>query len=162
MNAGFINMDGYELRKAFNEPYCLIFRKAVYRFALHDPMPIMFRRANGELIQPDRRFFSDMGSIPISLQWAIPKDTYLEPYLFHDSAYLHHGLWFRGVDDLCFSFRALTVWESNALLKEMMLAQGAWSITANAVYGAVQACGWAIWANAERRHMAGSQNEGEE
>ena len=159
MNPAFLNLNGYSIRKIGNVSYCWLLRKAVYEFTANHEWPITFRRGNGDYVQTDRHFQTDMGSIPRFGQLLIPKDSYLEPFIFHDCAFLHHGLWFKGPDDLCFSFRRMHMGEANALLREMMQAQGAWNITASTVYAAVQTFGAGPWGNIERRMMAGSQDE---
>jgi hypothetical protein len=80
--------------------------------------------------------------------------------LFHDSGYLHHGLWrqpFGSVDG--FEFERMRRADVDNMLYQMMLAQGAWPITAAAVHGALTAFGGFAWGDCERRNKAGSQDK---
>lgn len=151
----FLNPKGYKAPWDHNEG--IIFKKAIFEFSLESP-PLMFKDKSDDIWMTDRHFFTDWGSIPTILQPIIPKDLYLG-YLFHDSAYGHHGLWVCRKSQNIFIFQPLTMTESNKLLYEMMLAQNALSLTANTVYYTLQSMGYFAWTNAERRNRAGTQNK---
>lgn len=150
----YLNPFGYRIAHIGNKG---LMRKAVFDFTLDDFAPLTYMRYNGELVRPDRHFVTDKGSIPVCLRWLIPSDTYERPYLFHDSAYLHHGLWFQSPFGHEFIFKPMSMDEANRLLSEMMDSEGAWRLTRNTVFKAVKWFGRFSWNNGERRVKAGSQ-----
>ncbi len=154
----FINYQGYKAPWHHNESSLIFFRKAIFEFSLDSKAPLIFEDKDGNWWMPDRHFFTDWGSIPITLQWLIPKDTYLG-YLFHDSGYKHHGLWFSEAGYQKFCFKKLTMTQANELLYDMMLAQGAWKVTAITVYDTLQIAGRIAWNSEGARKRAGSQHD---
>ncbi len=152
----FLNPQGYKAPWHHNERSMYIFRKAIFEFTLETPSPLIFEDHAGNWWMTDNHFFTDWGSVPVSIQWLIPKDTYLG-YLFHDSSFGHHGLWFLEKGAKVFEFNQLTMGESNDMLYQMMLAQGAWKVTAVTVYEAVELAGSFAWHDAIKAERAGSQ-----
>ena len=157
MSASFLHYDGYTLRDAGMGEYVGKLKKALYNFQADKHNPITFRRENGELIRCDRHFVTDLGSIPRTLQLIVPSSQYRAPFIFHDSAYLHHGEYVKRPDDLCFLWRPLTMREANERLYEMMRAEGAWWITAQAVLRVLNVAGGVAWGRTDKREQAGSQ-----
>jgi hypothetical protein len=157
VKAAFLHYDGYTLKDGGMGPYLGKLKKPLYRFSLTDVNPITFRRDNGELIRCDRHFTTDFGSIPRLCQLIVPAAQYRAPFIFHDSAFLHHGEYVKKPDDLCFSFRGLTMRQANERLYEMMIAEGAWWITAQAVLRVLNIAGGFAWGNKGSRDRAGSQ-----
>lgn len=152
----FINPQGYKAPWHHNVDSCFVFKKAIFEFTLDAQKPIIFEDGSFNLWQPDKHFFTDWGSIPVFLQWLIPKDAYLG-YLFHDSGYGHHGLWLKEHKKEKFVFQELGREDVDLLLYNMMMAQEAWKITAETVYKGVRIGGSFAWNNHEKRRLAGSQ-----
>jgi hypothetical protein len=142
----FHNFQGYTAPWHHNEGF---FRKAIFEFKLLDP-PLIFEDGTGNLWMPDKHFFTDWGSIPVLLQWLIPKDTYLG-YLFHDSSFKHHGLWFCSKGETVWRFQPLTMTQANKLLYQMMRAQQSWPSTALTVYNTLQGVGVFAWKSSFRQ-----------
>jgi hypothetical protein len=157
MNAQFLHYDGYYLKDAGMGRYVGKLKKALYQFTASMTNPITFRRENGELIQCDRHFTTDFGSIPRLLQPIVPASQYRAPFIFHDSAFLHNGEYVKGSDDLVFSFRPLTMSEANERLYEMMRAEGACWITAQSILRVLNVAGGPAWRNKGAQDRAGSK-----
>jgi len=139
-------IDGYKLPKIRDKWRFGIFPKAIYEFTLDEDDPLTFVDTDGTRIQPDRHLAeTDMGSVPWLAQLAIPKDRFLLSFLFHDSAYKHHGLYFAVAGSDLFVFVPLSRKEVDDLLRQMCGAEGAWYQTRAAVYSAVRVGGWASW-----------------
>jgi len=151
-----LNPQGYKAPWHHNESSLYIFRKAIFEFTADDKSPIIFEDHDGNWWMPDKHFFTDWGSIPVCLQILIPKDTYLG-YLFHDSAYGHHGLWLMKKGEKEFSFKVLTMTKANDILYQMMMAQDSWKLTATTVYETLQIAGGFAWTDAGKRMRAGTQ-----
>ena len=103
------NTDGYSCTKDDKRS---TWWKSIYRFRLCPYVPLTLVDADGNEWQPDRYFFTDMGSIPRFppiLQGLVPKDRFLAFYL-HDSAYCFGGLYCNGV------FRKLTRKQADDIL----------------------------------------------
>lgn len=97
-------------------------KKAIYEYTANEKTPLTFVDFEGMKIRPDNHFFSDMGSVPPVLQ-AIPgfaKDRHLFPFLFHDSAYTHGGLWIKTKWETDFRFIILPRRQVDELLVHMI------------------------------------------
>jgi hypothetical protein len=151
-----LNPQGYKAPWHHNESSLYIFRKAIFEFTADPQSPIIFEDHDGNWWLTDKHFFTDWGSIPIVLQVLIPKDTYLG-YLFHDASFGHHGLWFLKKGSTEIVFKELTMTQANDILYQMMMAQGAWKITAATVYETLQLAGSAAWNDAVKQKRAGTQ-----
>lgn len=97
--------------------------------------------------RPDRHFFTDLKSTPTMLQAIAPqwfaKDGFPRSTIFHDSAYVHHGVYVsvHGV----FEFRALTRKQADEMLYNMVLAEGGSKTAAMLIYAGVRAGGSKGW-----------------
>jgi hypothetical protein len=159
MKPRFLNPKGYYIRRHHTERTCLVFRKTIFEFEADADFPITYQDERGDLWRTDRHYLTDWGSIPVIVQPIICKDAY-DGYLFHDSAYLHHGLWRWPFDSLeGFAFEPMRREDVDNLLYQMMLTQGAWQITAATVHGALTAFGGFAWGDDMRRSKAGSQSK---
>lgn len=110
---GYIeNPLGFDLRK--------IPQSDLYIFKLDDDKPLQFRLLNGQCVQPNKTFQTDMASIPKIIQWipGLSKDSYLAPY-FHDSVYQTHSIWISGVRI------PLTRKQADELLLDILRSEGA-------------------------------------
>jgi hypothetical protein len=120
----FLNREGYTLRKTGDVPYLYVLRKAVYDFRLSVVHPLTYDDGT-RLIQPDRHFVTDMGSVPLMLQPLIPKDRFLLSYIFHDSCYKHHGYWARSKHDGArWGFVPCQREDADLMLREMAHSEG--------------------------------------
>lgn len=148
MNA-FINPEGYDLVKSID----LDNGSAVeYHFNLHLYEPLTYEDMDGVQWQPNRNFLTDMGSIPsvLALIPGLAKDDRLISYIFHDSGYIHHGLYCRVRPDKFFSYTQLSRARCDAMLREMVRvdptsATGSSSLQAWAIYAAVRLAGQSAW-----------------
>lgn len=142
----FLNPQGYNLRKIRDDRYFYFFSKAIYEFTLDTQAPLTFRMPDGVRIQPDRHLAeTDMGSIPKVAQLFIPKDRFLLGFLFHDSGYKHHGLYFCQPREDRFEFRACSQWEIDHLLWRMIGADKGNAAQRQSVYRAVRTFGGSAW-----------------
>jgi len=121
----FANPEGYVLKKIRNERRLFFPDKAIYRFTLDQGSPLTFCANSGADYQPNRQYETDMGSIPLFLQWRIQKDRFLLSFLFHDSAWTHGGMWVRNKYSEEFRFVDMSRWQSNMLLSSMVRCEGA-------------------------------------
>jgi len=103
----FINIEGYSLT-AVREMSA--WWMTVCEFHLKDPA-LAFLCKGEYRVEPNRHYFTDMGSVGRLLGLAIPKDRYLLAFLLHDSGYTFGGFWIDGgfvkftrkqVDDLLY------------------------------------------------------------
>ena len=67
-------------------------------------------------------------------------------YLFHDSAYnwvagRGHGLYYRGPDEIDFTFHAMTRREVDDLMREMLITEGVSPAVARCIWAAVRMFG---------------------
>ena len=88
-----------------------------------------------------------MGSVPYSLQLVFPKDEFLLSYLFLDSGYIHHGLYFCKQGSITFHFKQLSRKEVDHLLLVMVGAEGGGRFKRNAIHRGVRLGGASGWAD---------------
>jgi hypothetical protein len=117
----------------------------MWEFTNDAERPLTFARTPFSA-QPDRHFRTDFGSIPSVCQIipALQKDRYFYSYLFHDSAYRHHA-WYVSIDGSPFARCGITRAQADLWLHEMLLIQGASSLTAATIYRAVRLFGRFAW-----------------
>jgi len=121
----FLNPYGYDLVKIGAKRTLFGRRVAQYRFMLDPETPLTYVDAYGLKYQPNKRYETDMGSVPWLLQLRCPKDKYLVSFLFHDSAWNHGGIWCCSPDmDEPWDFMKLSRKEANDMLKEMVEVEG--------------------------------------
>ena len=148
--------------------------KPIREVTLSETNPITYVDADGYGWQSDRHFKTDWGSVPrcVQLLPGYDRERYVG-YLLHDSAYnVHdaangHGLWrtktvletsvdasgmisFLPVQKFLavrenFEFIRLDRGQVDAMLHDMILADGGRKGQANVIRAAVWACGWAAW-----------------
>ena len=137
--SGKYNLDGDHWQGGF-------WGKQIYEFRNNRRTPLT---ATCGIVQykPDNHFFTDLGSVPLTLQYSLPKwfakDRYIRAYIFHDSAYKHGGVW------VCingkWTFRNLTRKQADDMLYHMLIAEGASKANARAIWLGVRAGGWYSW-----------------
>ena len=113
--------------------------KPLYEFTLAIRDPLTYVGADGREYQPDRRYQTDKGTIPRPLQVLMPSDLFERSFLLHDSGYAFGGLWITG------AFVVMTRAAVDALLREMILAEGGTEVQAWMVYAAVRTFGFGGW-----------------
>ena len=147
----FVNPEGYRLCK--DVKLSGIRRKPIYKVELDEANSLCY--FDGVYYwQPDRHYFSDMGSVPRLAQVfaAFGKDHYLLSYLFHDCAYTFKGLYRSDLGArFGYEFFALTRKQADEMLYDMIRAEGGWRITAWAIYRAVRLGGWIGWGKGDER-----------
>jgi len=118
-----INPSGYTLRDTgqFETGFLPWIKVRRYEFVLSRRIPLTFwSQTRGKYIRPDRHGYTDMGTVPLVLQWAVQKDAFLVSFIFHDSAWREGGLYFSDAYGGPYIFQAMHRSDSNALLKEMI------------------------------------------
>ena len=132
--------------------------KRLYLYEADPKKPLTFHHPDGYLIRPDKKFKTDMGSVPLFLQWIcsplFAKDRWLRSYLFHDSAYCHKGLWFAKHDPNKFEFCKISRKEADGLLKLMIKSQGG-NLSSPAVRLGVRIGGRKAWKKKEDLRKVG-------
>ena len=147
----FENPQGYELVKLRDEPRRLLWllplpSKAIYEFKLKDDDPLAFVMPDGTKVQPDRHEAeTDMGSIPPAFQIVFRKDRFLKSYIFHDSGYVNHGLYFKAKGQDEYEFVEMSRLEVDAMLQQMIYASGGNMLERHAIYRAVRMGGGIPW-----------------
>jgi len=117
----------------------------IYEFRLNPVHPLIFVAGNGDRYQPDRRYHTNLGSvprIPPFIRAIIPKDRFPDGFCMHDSGYAFGGLWVNG------AFRVMTRKQVDDLLFDMILHDphpgnqaSAYLVWVNVrLYGGM--CGW--------------------
>jgi len=121
--------------------------KQLYDFCNDERDPLTWSDGNGIMIRPDRHFVTDMGSVPLTLQFIAPgyfaKDRWIRSFILHDSAFLHGGHWFAVKGG--WEFRELTMKQANKYLQQMVISEGGSKVTAWLIYAGVQIGGRASW-----------------
>jgi hypothetical protein len=120
--------------------------RTLYDFRLDPVLPLTWHSDTIEA-QPDQHFVTDGGSIPklVQLIPAFDAMRYARPYAFHDSAYKNHCWYERAPGAINCHKRPLCREEADYWLWKMLRADGASPATAQTVYRAVRAFGWAVW-----------------
>lgn len=134
-----------------------LFGKQLYEFTNYDHDPLTYEDLKGDLMRPDRhREETDMGSVPKTVQWLLPKwfakDRYLPAYLFHDDAYDNHGWWFAVKGG--WEFRKLTRKQADDYLREMIISLGGSKANARAIWIGVRLGGWVSWGKSDSNTKA--------
>jgi len=125
LKAYFENPQGYDCPKLYEGKNSIGELSAIYDFTLDPVAPITWHDGLGGRYQPNKHYSTDYGSIPKWLQPWIPKDRYLMSFLFHDSACEHEGMWYAAPGETVFVFVEMSRKEANAMLREMVLVEGA-------------------------------------
>ena len=128
----FTNRQGYKLVKLGTVINPAGDKAAEYDFTLDPVAPLTYHDGRGGKYQPNRHYTrqakddtTDMGSIPKCLQWLIAKDKYLLAFIYHDSAWEHEGVWYCPPGYEHYIFQRMTLYESNAMLQRMVVADAA-------------------------------------
>lgn len=148
MKARFINKEGYSLVKDEHASN----GKIVYRFKLDEVTPLTYY-CGSWFWQPNKKYLTDMGSIPVALQVfpQLHKDRYLLSYMFHDSGYAFKGLYSSGRHDGQFTFFPKTRAEIDEMLFDMLQAEGATWLVRWTIYLGVRAGGWVAFGKGDKR-----------
>ena len=127
MTSHFINRHGYALKPTpqFTPGFLFAGGRRIYEFTLDYFDPLTFYDADTQLfVQPDRHGFSDMGTISRLCQLVVPKDQFIDSFVMHDSACVHHGLYIARLSTGPFLFHPMHSHEVHALLGRMVHAEG--------------------------------------
>ena len=120
--------------------------KQIFEFTNNPTNPLTCE-LKGTMYRPDNHFFSDLGSVPKSLQTLLPKwfakDRYPLSYLYHDSGYKHGGHWVAAPGD--WHFIKMTRKQVDNILREMIILEGGGKANARTIWLGVWAGGWASW-----------------
>lgn len=132
----FENVKGFALTP---DPKRSTWRKTIYEYQANPMTPLTYIDADEVEYRPDNHYFTDQGSVPRIAQLVIPKDRFLGFY-FHDSGYIHGGLYVRFPRSPVFIFRHMFRRQVDDLLHDMVLADPCpgWKLTADAIWGTVR------------------------
>ena len=128
------------------------------RLYLFENIDLTFHHPQGYKIRPDKKFKTDMGSVPLFLQSLIPvlfaKDRWLREYIMHDSAYAHGGLWvaLNGCED--YTFLKMQRPQVDDLLSLTIKAGGGSCVSSGPIWLGVRAGGWASFKKGDLRKAA--------
>ena len=115
-------------------------KRTLYEYTADPCNPPTFCVEPHTFIQPDKHFFTDMGSVPEALQAIVPKDLHLPSFILHDSACGHKGLWYADALQGPYIFRRISSREAARLLGMSLYAAG-YRYRADLVYRAVRRFG---------------------
>ena len=119
----------------------------IYEFQNDPRDPLTYEDSKGNLIRPDRHFYTDLASTPRTLQMLFPayfaKDRFPMSAIMHDSSYLHNGDFFAVAGG--WEFRELTRRQADNLLYEMCIAEGLNKTNACLVWLGVRIGGSSAW-----------------
>jgi len=120
--------------------------KELYEFTNDDADPLTVE-LDGTLYRPDRHYKSDLGSVPRTLQFILPKyfakDRYVKSFLLHDQSYLFGSIWVAvhgGWEN-----RKLTRKQADTMLRDTILCEGGSKANARLIYWGVRMGGFASW-----------------
>jgi len=143
----WLNPDGYTLRFERREfwPWprvWSVYRKTYWEFQLDQAKPLTFSHQQGYYVQPDRHELeTDLGSIPPPLRSLFPDTEFIRPYLLHDSAYTHHGMYMAHGPYAPFVFHAVDRAFADELLRVSIIADGGSRARARTIWSAVRSLG---------------------
>ena len=135
--------------EAWDNRYLGLAPTSLYEFTAIPEHPLMYCDPNGTVWQTDRHFFTDKGSIPNIFRWKFSPDECCW-FLFHDSAYMYHGLYRMDPADGTFSLQPWERSTADSRLHDGYLIQ--WpegKYRADTIWAAVRVGGGIPW-NADR------------
>ena len=144
-------VDGYQLSKLRDEPRRFLWiiplqPRTIFKFQLNLEHPLTIVLSDGMRIQPDRHVAeTDGGSIPPLFRIFWTTTRWLLSFLFHDSGYLHHGLYFAGPDDTEFVFVKMPREAVDHLLYECIVYEGGGPSQRYPIFTAVSLFGQESW-----------------
>ena len=128
----------------------LFYHIPLFEYRSQQVLPdLIYTDKNGTLYQLDRHFFTDGGSVPPSVRWM--PFAHLDPwnfpraYLFHDCTYNFGGIYIKYPNDDVFKFRLRTRGETDALLSDMLLLDGATNIDQRTIMSGIWIGSRFVW-----------------
>lgn len=148
---------GYDITEAELVPYLhigplVLNYKRLYDFKLRYPRSLTLVLDDGTMVRPDCHFKTDQMSSPRFSRFFWDKDRFITPY-FHDSGYVHKGLWFSNDCGNTWKFRPMTRKEVDlALFNWLKYEPVPTNLTSRlAIYVAVRSGGWAGFGKGDYR-----------
>ena len=119
-------------------------------FRLDEVLPLTYHDGPANSLQPDRRFSTDLGSIPDIVSWLPGYAPNRLAFLFHDSAYntvsgRGHGLYLQTCGSGPFVFVSMSRRQVDDLMREMLIAEGVRPSAARVIWVAVRMFGPRRW-----------------
>jgi len=140
-----LNRNGFKLVPGPRVRWGRAWTIPTYEFWLDPVAPITFFDGVNYW-QPDRHFRCDGASIPPPLHGLPGYNPWQATgFIWHDSAYIHGGLWRRGHPGAPYAFVALSRLEADELMYDIDRADGLRWGAAQARYRAVRLCGGWPW-----------------
>jgi hypothetical protein len=129
-------------------------RRPIYEYNRHKLTPVTLYVAPGVYVQPDRHFFTDMGSVPELIQYGIPKDLHNPSFVLHDWPCISHTLYFSSHPEGPYVECPVSSETAARLLGIGIYAAG-FPVRARLVYRMVKACGpqWAVGDTPDKRRV---------
>ena len=114
-------------------------KRKVYDFRLDPERPLtLCLYPGGWYCQPDRHEETDLGSVPELCEPWLPRNSYEDGFVIHDSACHKRGLYFASQIEGPYTFCPIDSDTAHRLLGLTVRAMGAWPITQFAIYRAVR------------------------
>jgi len=133
----FINADMWREYKVADIPYLKFWTKAIFFIEMDVRRPLIFKRPDGVWFKTRGTFYSDHGSIPLTVQPGLPKDRFLLSFLIHDSACIDHGLYVSRDKGITWTFEWMPSGDVHILLGVMVRAEDATRLQFALVFRAV-------------------------
>ena len=142
--------DAYQPPPCFRNPkgytLSIVTGSRKFEFQLDLLAPLTYLDGAGNDYEPDRHFWTDLGSVPWCEEWVPGYSRNRLAFIFHDSTYntvpgLGHGLYVRAPGFHEFRWVALTRRQSDDLMRVMLLAEGVRPSTARCIWAAVRVFG---------------------
>lgn len=143
-----IHPHGYRCDIDHTERYLWIIPKVIYTFRLDPKAPLTYHHSRGAYLQPDKHFKTDKASVPMFAQllMLLPRDVIEVPALFHDSVYLHGGIWQSANADGPYRFVKQTRQQADELLAEIItVVEGVCPVQRGLIWSFVRMAGWVAW-----------------
>lgn len=102
----------------------LIFPTTLYEFHLFYPNPLTWEDNDGYWRPDQHERETDLGSVPPPFSLVIPRDYAIKEFCTHDSAWRHMGLWWSRTMEGPYTFRPLSLAQSNDLLWRQLPVSG--------------------------------------
>lgn len=135
-----------------------LWKTRLYLFENDLIKPLTYHHPDGYTMRPDKKFKTDMGSVPLFLQSLIPvifaKDKWLKAYILHDSAFCHKGLWFAKHDPRRYSFCEMKEKAVDDLLVLWIHASGGSCLSSAPIWLGVRIGGRFSFGKGDKRKVA--------
>jgi hypothetical protein len=124
-----------------------LYRNSVYAVYQNMEDPLRFELDNGDCIIIPQFFPSDLGTIPIFLQFLVHKDSHSKEFILHDYIFAMHGVIVMNAQTKELVYREVSWTNANKILRDMIIKKQNIDskIDSGIVFNGVMASSYAAW-----------------